>query len=290
MQTTRSISSESSTWQTGRLILTNPTGLLGSTLLLLMAGAALLASYLYPGDPQSMVAGPLEWPGNDPAEWLGTDVLGRSLGAGLCHGARISLAVGIAAALLSVGIGTLVGALGGFYGGRLDTALGRVTEVFQTMPTFLFVIVMVAIGKPSISTIVISIGLASWPVIARLVRAEFRRLKEADFVASARLQGYSDLRIIAQEILPNALAPVIVTASVLVASAILTESALAFLGMGDPNQVSWGSMIGEGREFLASEWYLCALPGGAIVLTVLGLNLLGDALNDALNPRLRDRP
>jgi peptide/nickel transport system permease protein len=273
-----------------RAIIHNPTGLLALVLLAGLVGAALLAGWFYPGDPQAMVAEPLLWPGHDALAWFGTDVLGRSLGAGLFHGARISLAVGAAAALLSIGIGTVVGALGGYYGGVLDDVLGRLTEVFQTMPTFLLVIVMVAIGKPSIGTIVLSIGLASWPVIARLVRAEFRSLRHADFVLAARNQGFSDVRIIVQEILPNVLGPVIVTSSVLVASAILTESALAFLGMGDPNKVSWGSMIGEGREFLATQWYLCALPGGAIVLAVLALNLLGDALNDALNPRLRSTP
>lgn len=149
--------------------------------------------------------------------------------------------------------------------------------------------VLVAIGSPSVTLISLAIGIASWPTIARLVRAEFRSLRESDFVLAARSQGFSSLRIIFQEMLPNALPSIIVTTSVMVASAILIESALSFLGFGDPNRVSWGSMIGAGRESLRTAWFLTALPGTALVLTVLSLNLVGDALNDALNPRLRGR-
>jgi len=250
---------------------------------------ALAAPLLYPGDPQDMVATPLLWPGQDAAFPLGSDSMGRNVMAGIAHGARVSLAVGVVAAVLSLFIGIVVGATAGYFGGFVDDVLVRVTELFQTVPTFLFVIVVVAIGQPSVKVIVLAIGLASWPVIARLVRAEFRTLRETEFVLAARSQGSGHLRIMLQEMLPNALPPVIVTTSVLVASAILIESALSFLGMGDPNAVSWGSMIGEGRELLRTAWYLTALPGAAIVLTVLALNLVGDGLNDAFNPRLRAR-
>ncbi|CAN7675240.1 ABC transporter permease [Variovorax paradoxus] len=258
-------------------------------LLAFMLVLALAAPLLYPGDPLDMVAPPLLWPGQDAAYPLGSDSLGRDVIAGIAHGARISLAVGVVAATLSLLIGVLVGASAGYFGGRVDDVLVRITELFQTMPSFLFVIVVVAIGQPSVPVIVFAIGLASWPVIARLVRAEFRTLRETEFVLAARSQGFGHARIIFQEILPNALPPVIVTTSVLVASAILIESALSFLGMGDPNAVSWGSMIGQGRELLRTAWYLTALPGAAIVLTVLALNLVGDGLNDAFNPRLRGR-
>jgi peptide/nickel transport system permease protein len=209
--------------------------------------------------------------------------------AGLAHGAKVSLMVGVVAAVLSLFIGVLVGALGGYFGGVVDDLLVRLTELVQTIPSFLLVIVIVAIGQPKVAVIVMAIGLASWPMIARLVRAEFRSLRESEFVLAARSQGFSDTRIIFQEILPNALPPVIVSVSVLVATAILMESALAFIGLGDPNIVSWGSMIGEGREHLRTAWTLSALPGIAILLTVLSLNLVGDGLNDALNPRLRSR-
>ncbi|WP_422099281.1 ABC transporter permease [Variovorax sp.] len=272
-----------------RAFVRNPSAMAGVVLLLAMLVLALLAPLLYPGDPLDMVAQPLLWPGQDAAYPLGSDSLGRDVAAGIAHGARISLAVGVVAAVLSLAIGILVGATAGYFGGRVDDVLVRITELFQTMPSFLFVIVVVAIGQPSVPVIVFAIGLASWPVIARLVRAEFRALRETEFVLAARSQGFGHARIIFQEMLPNALPPVIVTTSVLVASAILIESALSFLGMGDPNAVSWGSMIGQGRELLRTAWYLTALPGAAIVFTVLALNLVGDGLNDAFNPRLRGR-
>ena len=271
-----------------RALLRNPSALAGALLLLTMATLALLAPWLFPGDPLDMVVAPLLWPGQDPTVPLGSDSLGRNVAAGLVHGARVSLAVGAVAAVLSLVIGIVIGASAGYFGGRVDDLLVRLTELFQTVPTFLLVVVLVAIGQPSVPVIVLAIGLASWPVIARLVRAEFRTLRESDFVMAARSQGFGHLRIIVQEILPNALPPVIVSSSVLVASAVLIESALSFLGLGDPNAVSWGSMIGEGRELLRTAWYLSALPGLAIVATVLALNLLGDGLNDAFNPRLRE--
>jgi len=282
----RPVSPRRAVW---RALYRNPSALIGMALLLSMGLLALLAPWLYPGDPLDMVASPLLWPGQDAAFPLGSDSLGRNVAAGLAHGAQVSLLVGGVAALVSLLIGSVIGAAAGYFGGWVDAALMRLTVLFQTVPSFLLVVVIVAIGQPTLPVIVLAIGLASWPVIARLVRAEFRSLRDAEFVLAARSQGFGNLRIIVQEILPNALPPVIVTASVLVASAILIESALSFLGMGDPNVVSWGSMIGDGRELLRTAWYLTALPGSAIVLTVLALNLLGDGLNDALNPRLRKR-
>lgn len=270
-----------------KLFLRNPSGMAGVVLLVLVAVMALTASWVYPGDPLDMVAPPFLWPGQDPAFPLGTDSLGRDVAAGVVHGAQVSLQIGFSAVAVSLLIGVTVGASAGFFGGKVDHLLVHATELFQTFPTFLLVVVLVAIGQPSVMLIACAIGVASWPTIARLVRAEFRTWRESDFVLAARSQGFSSLRIMAQEILPNALPSIIVTTSVMVASSILIESALSFLGFGDPNRVSWGSMIGAGRESLRSAWFLTAIPGGALVLTVLALNLVGDALNDALNPRSR---
>lgn len=273
-----------------RALLRNPSACAGLVLLLVFVVLAAFAPRLYPGDPLDMVGSPFEWPGSDPQFWLGTDSLGRDVAAGIVHGTRVSLLIGAASASIGLLIGTLVGAVGGYFGGFIDDALVRLTELFQTVPSFLLVIVIVAIGRPNVVVIALAIGIASWPTVARIVRAEFRALRSAEFVLAARSQGFSNTRIIFGEILPNALPPVIVTASVMVASAILIESALSFLGMGDPNVVSWGAMIGSGRDSLRTAWYLTAIPGSAIVLAVLALNLLGDGLNEVLNPRQRPQP
>jgi peptide/nickel transport system permease protein len=270
-----------------RASLRNPSFLIGLAILLTVIGIALTADQLFPGDPQDMVGAPTLWPGQDAEFPLGTDSLGRNVASGLAHGARVSLLVGASAAAIGLAIGTLIGAMAGYFGGWLDTLLVRLTELFQTVPTFLLVIVIVAIGRPTAPVIVLAIGVAAWPTVARLVRAQFSSLREAEFIAAARSLGYGAPRIIFHEILPNALAPIIVIGSVMVANAILTEAGLSFLNMGDPNLISWGSMIGDGRPLLRTAWFLCALPGGAIALTVLALNMVGDGLNDLLNPRSR---
>ncbi|MFN5457831.1 ABC transporter permease, partial [Bradyrhizobium sp.] len=216
---------------------------------------------------------------------FGTDSLGRDVAAGRVHGARVSLLIGVVATSIGVSVGILVGATAGYRGGWIDDVLVRVIELFQTVPSFILLVVLVAIAQPSILTVTWAIGLVTWPTIARLVRAEFRVLREKDFVMAARSLGFGHGRIVIREILPNALPAIIVTASVMVATAILMEAALSFLGLGDPNVVSWGSMIGSGRELIRTAWYLTALPGVVIVLTVLALNLIGDGLTDVLNPR-----
>lgn len=246
---------------------------------------ALFAGLLFPGDPFQSVAKPFERPFGE--HLLGTDLLGRSVVAGIAHGARASLAIGISATLAAVLIGTALGAFSGYFGGRVDYALMRVTEFFQTIPTFLFAIVLVAILSPSMANLIIAIALVSWPPIARLVRGEFLAMRAREFVQACISVGMSDLRIMFGQILPNCLSPIIVTGSLMVATAILTESALSFLGLGDPNVISWGFMIGAGRTHLRTAWWLTAIPGIAILLTVLAINLVGDGLNDALNPRLR---
>jgi len=268
-----------------RAFLHNPNFVAGAAILGFFVFLALFASLLFSDDPQAMVSSPLVWPGDDWQFPLGTDSLGRDVLARLAYGAQASLLVGIASATIGLAIGMVVGATAGFFGGRIDTVLMRLVELFQTTPTFLLVIVIVSISDPSLTTIVVAIGLASWPTVARLVRAQFRSLRESDFVTAARSLGYSRLRIIVQEILPNALPPVIVAASVMIANAILTEAGLSFLNMRDPNVVSWGGMIGDGREQLRNAWFLTALPGAAIAMAVLSLNLVGDGLNEILNPR-----
>jgi peptide/nickel transport system permease protein len=268
-----------------RAFLRNPTFIAGLLILGFFVLVALFADVLVPGDPQDMVAQPLLWPGDDPQYLLGTDSLGRDVLAQLVYGTRASLLVGVAAAAIGLAIGMVVGSLAGFFGGWVDTLLMRFVELFQTTPTFLLVIVILVIVEPSLPTIALAIGLASWPTVARLVRAQFRSLREADFVMAARSLGYSRARIIVQEILPNALPPVIVAASVMIANAILTEAGLSFLNMRDPNIISWGGMIGDGRDQLRTAWFLTALPGAAIALAVLSLNLVGDGLNEILNPR-----
>ncbi len=269
-----------------RAFLRNPAGVISLGFLLVLFAMALAAPTLYPEDPLSMVARPFLWPGQNPAYPLGTDSLGRDVAAGVVWGARISLLVGFSAMALGVTLGLVVGSLAGYFGGRVDDVLVKVIEIFQTPPNFVLLVVLVAIAQPSVSTVIFAIAAVTWPTTARLMRAEFRALRSKDFVVAARGLGYGHARIIVREILPNALPPLIVTSSVLVATAILMESALSFLGLSDPNVVSWGSMIGAGRELLRTAWFLSAVPGVAIVLTVLALNLLGDALNDALNPRV----
>lgn len=267
--------------------LRNPSGVLGTTVLLVIAALALLADNLFPGDPLNMVAARLIWPGGDARLWLGTDSLGRDVAACLIHGSRISLTVGVLATSVSLSIGIVIGALAGYLGGVVDQILMRVLEVVQVIPAFLFVLTLVAVDQARPLTIALGIGVVTWPIVARLARAEFIALCPREFVLAARSQGFSSFAIMLREILPNALGPVMVTAPVLVANAILMESALSFLGVSGPNTVSWGTMISEGRDLIQSAWYLTALPGAFIAVTVVAFNLVGDALSDALNPRLK---
>ncbi|QET06413.1 MULTISPECIES: ABC transporter permease [Cupriavidus] len=261
----------------------------GLVLLLIVIVAAALASTLYEDPPWMMVADPLLAPFHDSAYPLGTDMLGRDIAAGIAYGARVSLTIGVISTLVAVLIGIVVGALAGYYGGRVDDALMRGTEFFQTIPQLAMALVLVAIFKPSLYSIVGAIAIVSWPPVARLVRSEFMTLKEREFVQAAIVIGQSPARIIFTQILPNAASPVIVTASLMTATAILTESALSFLGLGDRNLMSWGFMIGAARTMLREAPWMSLWPGVAIMLTVLAINLIGEGLNDALNPQLRKR-
>lgn len=260
-------------------------GVIGLIIFACIVVLAILAPYLFPADPFAIIAEPFLPPFGD--HLLGTDNLGRSVAAGIAHGARTSLLIGVVATLIAVVAGIVIGGLAGYYGGLLDDALMRMTEFFQTIPYFIFAIVLVAILAPSVGSIVIAIAVVSWPPVARLVRGEFIAMRNRDFVAASVCLGTSDFSIISRDILPNCLSPIIVTGSLMVAMAILIESALSFLGLGDPNVMSWGFMIGSGRTYLRTAWWICAMPGLAILMAVLSINLVGEGLNDALNPRLR---
>lgn len=261
-----------------------PSGIAGLAMLGTVLAVALGAHWLYPGNPWAMVAEP-NLPPLSPGYLFGTDMLGRDVAAGVAHGARVSLAIGLIATAVAVSVGTLLGAVSGYFGGWIDDLVMRVTEIFQTIPGFLLALLMVAIFGPSLYSIVGAIGVISWPSVARLVRAEFLSLRTRDFVKAAQVGGQSSLRIVFRQILPNALSPLVVAASLMMATAILLESAISFLGLGDRQLISWGFMIGTGRASLLHTWWLSALPGAAIFVTVLGLNFLGDALNQMLNPR-----
>lgn len=270
-----------------RAYLRSPAGIIGAVLLLAVIAAALSADWLFPRDPMSLAGRPLQWPGANPRLPLGTDNLGRDIAGFIFHGARVSLLIGLVASVVAVGIGVLVGAVAGFYGGWVDDLLMRITEAFQTVPNFILLLVLVAVFGSELEVITIAIGLVGWTAPCRLVRAEFLSLRSREFVLAARGLGMRDAPLILGEVLPNALPPVIVYASVTMAVAILLESALAFLGLSDPNVASWGNMIGAGRAVLRTEWYVSAIPGAAILTTVLAFSLVGQGLNDALNPRMQ---
>lgn len=264
----------------------NRSAVIGLVILAFILILAVAAPLLYPGDPFASVGKPFQKPFGD--YLFGTDQLGRDVAAGVAHGARTSLLIALIATAISILVGTTIGALAGYFGGRLDNTLMRLTEFFQTIPSFVFAIVLVAVLQPSIRSIVIAIAVVTWPPVARLVRGEVLAMRNREFVQACIVLGMRDSLIIFREILPNVLSPIIVTGSLMIATAILIESALAFLGLGDPNVMSWGFMIGAGRTFLRTAWWLCAIPGIAILVTVLGINLVGEGLNDTLNPRLRN--
>ena len=269
--------------------LRNPGAAIGLALLLAVLAMAATAGLLFPRDPLALAGRPLVWPLDNPRFWLGTDNSGRDIAAQIFHGARISLLIGGVATGIAIAIGILVGSLAGYYGGWVDTVLMRVTEAFQTLPNFLLLLVLVAVFGSTLTTVTIAIGDVSWPAPARLTRAEFLSLRSRDYIQACRSIGMGDARIIFGEILPNALPPVIVYAGVVMAVAILLESALAFLQLSDPNVPSWGNLFGLGRNVLRVEWYVSAIPGVAILLTILGVSLVGQGLNDALNPRITGR-
>lgn len=267
----------------------SPATCLGVLIVSLVCLGAILAPWIFPTNPLRIVGPPLTWPFQDWRFPLGTDALGRDILAGLFHGARVSLLIGLTATLCALLIGLTIGALAGYFGGWVDEILMRITEAFQVIPNFIIMLVVISIIGNRIENIMLAIGIASWTGIARLTRVQFLAFRGREFVQSARTLGMGNLRIIIFEIAPNALPPVIVYTSVIMAVAILFDAALSYLGLGDPNFASWGGMIGSGQSVFRSAWYISVVPGIAIVTTVLGINLIGSGLNDSLNPILSSR-
>lgn len=249
---------------------------------------AIFGPWIYPTDPFDMVWAPFSPPGVD-GFLLGTDYLGRDLLAALIHGSRVSIVIGLAAASVSIVIGVTVGALAGFYRGWVEELLMRITEFFQVLPTLLFSMVIVALFGASLPMITIAIGVVSWTAVARVTRSEFLRIRELEYVMASRASGATNSKLMFRVILPNALPPIIVQAALMVGSAILFEAGLSFLGLTDPNVVSWGQIIGSNRQYILDASYTVTIPGVAIFVTVLCISLVGDGLNDALNPKLRSR-
>ncbi len=270
------------------MFMRNPSAIAGLVLLTIVLVVAIGGPWFYGADPFEIRAVPLTPPGTSDA-WLGSDYLGRDVLTTLVYGGRATLLVGAVAALLSVAIGITLGAFAGYYGGRVDAALMRFTEFFQVLPALLFAMVVVTLFQPSLVTETLAIGIVSWTGTARLTRAEFMKFRGLEFVRAERAIGAKNARIIWRVILPNALPPLIVSATLAVGAAILFEAGLAFLGLSDPNQMSWGLMIGSSRQYVLSCWWAVAFPGAAIFVTVLAVSLIGDGLNDALNPKLRER-
>ena len=272
-----------------RVFRSNKAAMLGLTILLTLVVVMVVGPSAYGVEPFDIAAAPFTEPFTDPKVWLGTDYLGRDVLAGLLVGGRATVLVGLAAATVAVTIGLSIGALAGFFGGWVDTALSRVTELFQVLPALLFAMVLVTLFTPSLMVVVFAIGVVAWTGTARLARAEFMRLRNLEYANAARAMGAGPLRLMLREILPNALPPLIVSATLIVGAAILFEAGLSFLGLSDANVMSWGLMIGSNRRNILECWWAVSFPGAAIFLTVLAVSLIGDGLNDALNPKLHLR-
>src|SRR4030042_2662311 len=261
----------------------------GMTMILVIFFIAGTASFLAPYDPgKTDVSLKLKPPSSQ--YYLGTDQLGRDVFSRMLYGSRISLSVGFVAVAISIIIGILVGALAGYYGRWIDSFLMRFVDIMLCFPSFFLILTVVALLGPSLFNIMVVIGITSWMGTSRFVRGEFLSLRERDFVQAAKALGVKDHRIIFRHILPNGLAPVFVTATLDVATAVLVEAGLSFLGFGvQPPAPSWGNILTEGRTYIFDAWWLTLFPGFAILITVLSFNLSGEGLRDALDPRLRGR-
>jgi peptide/nickel transport system permease protein len=266
----------------------NRMAMAGLTLVLGLFAVALLAPWLAPYDPTLINLKEVLAPPSS-AHLLGSDTLGRDVLSRIIYGARISLLVGFVAVGIATLIGMLVGALAGFYGGLVDAVLMRLVDLMLCFPTLFLILAVIAVLGPSIWNIMAVIGVTGWMGVARLVRAEFLSLKEREFIMAARALGASDARLIWRHLLPNALTPVMVSATLGVAGAILTESALSFLGLGvQAPTPSWGNILTMGKDNIEIAWWLSVFPGLAILVTVMSYNLLGEGIREAIDPRLRD--
>ena len=266
----------------------NPLAMAGSAIIALLFVVAVLAPVIAPYDPNLIDTGHI-LSAPSAGHLLGTDELGRDVFTRMLYSTRISLLVGFVAVGLATVIGVFVGAVSGYYGGWLDSVLMRFVDIMLCFPTIFLILAVIALLEPSIWNIMIIIGITGWMGVSRLVRAEFLTLKERDFVVASKASGAKDLRIIFRHVLPNAMAPVMVSAVLGVGGAILIESSLSFLGLGvQPPDPSWGNMLTAGKDNIEIAWWLSLYPGLAILVTVLGYNLLGEGMQDALNPRLKD--
>ena len=265
----------------------NWVSVLGLIILLLLTVTALIGPVIAPFDPEDLEIGRRATAPNS-MYWVGTDELGRAVFSRAVTATRVSLLVGIIAAGVSTLVGILVGSLSGFFGGCLDHILMRITEVFQVVPQFFLAVVLVALFGASVLNIIVAIALLTWPIIARLTRSEFLSLKTRQYVDAAYLGGASNTRLIFREILPNAMGPIIVSATLLVGRAMLTEAGLSVLGLGDPSRISLGVMLYQSRPFVQFAWWAALFPGMMIFLAVLSTNLIGDGLNDVINPHLNE--
>jgi peptide/nickel transport system permease protein len=259
----------------------------GSIVVAIIVVAAALAPVLAPSDPFALSRDRLQAP--LAGSLLGTDHLGRDVLSRLLHGARTSVLVGVLAASTASVVGVAVGSLAGYFGGIVDTVLMRVTEAAQVIPKFFLAVLIVALFGGGLDRIILVIGLLSWPPTARTARAQFLTLREQEFVEAARALGFSARHVILREILPNAAPPIVVLLSLDVAQAVLLEAGLGFVGLGDPSVVSWGTMLNDAQAYLRAAWWVSVVPGFAIFALVMGANLIGDGLNDAMNPRLKER-
>ena len=265
--------------------LANPLAKAGFIIILVVFLLAMLAPWISPYDPDDInVKAILLAPSLQ--HWMGTDGLGRDVLSRMLHGGRISLLVGLVAVGISTAIGILLGALAGYYRGWVDTTIMRLVDIMLSIPSFFLILAVIAFLTPSIINIMIVIGLTSWMGVTRLVRAEFLSLSEREFVQASRTLGAKDARLIFTHLLPNSLTPIIVSSVLGIASAVLMESGLSFLGLGvQAPQASWGNILTDGKEYIQFAWWLSLYPGMAILITVLGYNLLGEGLRDALDPR-----
>lgn len=272
-------------WALFKKALSNPLALAGFIIIILIFLLAMLAPFIAPYDPNDInVKAILLAPSTQ--HWMGTDGLGRDVLSRMLHGGRVSLLVGLVAVGISTAIGILLGAIAGFYRGWIDIFIMRLVDVMLSIPSFFLILAVIAFLTPSIINIMIVIGLTSWMGVTRLVRAEFLSLCEREYVLASRTLGARDYRLIFTHLLPNSLTPIIVSAVLGIAGAVLMESGLSFLGLGvQAPQASWGNILTDGKEYIQFAWWLSLFPGLAILITVLGYNLLGEGLRDALDPR-----
>jgi peptide/nickel transport system permease protein len=261
-------------------------GPIGLAILIIVALAAIFAPLLAPDGPFKLGAPRLLAPGEE-GHLLGTDHLGRDMFAQIVYGARVSLTIGLVAAGISLVVGVLIGGVAGYFGGWWDILLGRLTDMFLIIPAFFLIIVVVATLGSSIIYVMVVIGLTAWPTSARLMRAQAIGLRDRTFIQALRALGETGPRILFRHVIPNGIQPLIANATLDVASAILIEAGLSFLGLGDPNKATWGRMIFDGRTSILTSWWASVLPGVAIVITVLGFYLVGDGISYVLNPRSR---